>query len=87
MSDEIEKIRQRHDSYDREVVLPIPTKLRQAHTDRGVLLGKLESEMTTWRDVALRAGEMMAANGPDGYYTFTPQQWLDWVTSVQKPTP
>ena len=33
----------------------------------------------SWRSVALRLGENCAAVGPNGYYDFTPEQWLAWV--------
>lgn len=30
-----------------------------------------------WKQAALRFGEELATCGPNGYYSFTPQQWLD----------
>ncbi len=36
----------------------------------------------TWHQVALRVGEELASVGPDGYYTFTPEQWRDWALKV-----
>lgn len=35
-----------------------------------------------WRKAALRVGEDLAAAGPDGYYTFTPEQWRDWCLAA-----
>ena len=29
----------------------------------------------------MRFGEKLAATGPDGYYSMTPAQWLDWCES------
>lgn len=37
---------------------------------------------TTWRSAALMLGETLAANGPDGYYNFTPREWLAWVQAA-----
>lgn len=31
-----------------------------------------------WHAVALRVGERLAADGPHGYYHFTPVEWADW---------
>jgi hypothetical protein len=39
----------------------------------------LGSSRVTWRSAALRLGEHLAAAGPNGYYDFTPAQWLEWV--------
>ena len=39
----------------------------------------LGSGAATWRGVALRLGENLAAVGPNDYYKFTPEQWLAWV--------
>lgn len=32
-----------------------------------------------WISAAKRLGELLAPDGPDGYYRFTPQQWFDWA--------
>lgn len=32
----------------------------------------------TWKDAALRAGEAMAPQGPEGYYLMEPSEWLSW---------
>ena len=40
-----------------------------------------ESEVT-WRTAALRIGEALATSGPNGYYTFTPEQWLAWALAA-----
>src|ERR1035437_5555256 len=37
---------------------------------------------TTWQSAALRLGEHLSADGPTGYYTFTPNQWLKWALVV-----
>jgi ribosomal protein S17E len=34
---------------------------------------------TNWQNAALRLGEELASVGPDGYYDFTPEQWLEWA--------
>ena len=39
----------------------------------------LGSSDASWQSVALRLGEHLAAVGPNGYYDFTPEQWLTWV--------
>lgn len=36
-------------------------------------------ERDAWRNVAIRIGENLATNGPDNYYDFTSDQWLDWA--------
>ena len=35
----------------------------------------------SWENAAMRFGEKLAATGPDGYYSMTPAQWLDWCES------
>lgn len=37
---------------------------------------------TDWRNAALRVGEELAADGPEGYYAFSPEQWVQWALSV-----
>lgn len=32
-----------------------------------------------WKNAALRVGEELSTVGPDNYYAFTPQQWLEWA--------
>ena len=39
-------------------------------------------ERDAWRNVAIRIGENLATNGPDNYYDFTSEQWLDWALKV-----
>lgn len=39
----------------------------------------LGSSVTDWKSAALCLGESLAANGPNGYYAFTPDQWLTWA--------
>jgi len=34
---------------------------------------------TTWESAAQRLGEELATVGPDGYYNFSPAQWLEWA--------
>lgn len=41
----------------------------------------LGSHVVTWWSAALRLGEELATVGPDGYYDFTPTQWLAWARS------
>jgi hypothetical protein len=33
----------------------------------------------TWQSAAQRLGEELTTSGPDGYYKFTPEQWLAWA--------
>ena len=35
-----------------------------------------------WRDLALRAGERLASVGPVGYYSFTPEQFSEWLSTL-----
>jgi hypothetical protein len=41
---------------------------------------------STWQGAALRLGEELATSGPNGYYGFTPDQWLAWAQSVVRET-
>ena len=34
-----------------------------------------------WQNVALKLGELLSSQGPEGYYNFTPDQWFEWVKS------
>jgi hypothetical protein len=42
----------------------------------GSQLGDTESR---WRSAAIRLGESLTGDGPDDYYDFTPEQWLQWA--------
>lgn len=33
----------------------------------------------TWKQAAHLLGEQLASCGPDGYYKFSPNQWLEWA--------
>jgi hypothetical protein len=35
-----------------------------------------------WRAAALRLGEQLTTTGPNGYYSMTPTQWLDWCENA-----
>lgn len=48
----------------------------------GVPLGPITARHLDWQRAALRVGEELASVGPDGYYDFTPQQWLDWARAT-----
>lgn len=37
------------------------------------------AEEDKWRRFALLIGEQFTPIGPDGYYSMTPDQWLDWA--------
>lgn len=37
------------------------------------------SEFDKWKQVAHMFGESLAPVGPDGYYSFSPDQWLKWA--------
>lgn len=37
------------------------------------------TEAEQWREAALRLGEELASTGPNGYYEFTPEEWLQWA--------
>lgn len=39
----------------------------------------LKTRPLSWREVALRLGEELASVGPDGYYSMTPNEWLEWA--------
>jgi len=34
-----------------------------------------------WKNVALKLGELLSTQGPEKYYTFTPEQWFEWAKS------
>lgn len=38
-----------------------------------------ESEENEWKLVALKLGENLSDNGPDGYYGFSADEWFEWV--------
>lgn len=38
-----------------------------------------------WKEAALRVGEELAPNGPEGYYEMTPEEWLSWALSMINP--
>lgn len=44
----------------------------------GPMTGALKGDVDTWRDAALCIGEQLAANGPEGYYAFSPSEWFRW---------
>ncbi len=46
-------------------------------TGKQFLKNRLDDIEIDWKQAALRFGEELATSGPDGYYLFTPQQWLD----------
>lgn len=54
--------------------------LRNVTTDP-VTLGDLKAEVA-WRNAALRVGEELAPNGPDGYYGFSATEWRQWAMFV-----
>ena len=43
-----------------------------------------QPEEIDWKSVALCFGEELVDVGPDGYYDFTPAQWLEWTKKVYK---
>jgi hypothetical protein len=40
-----------------------------------------------WRNAALRVGEDLALDGPNGYYSFTASQYLNWALARLRETP
>lgn len=49
--------------------------------DRQAAAAALGQPAGDWRTAALRLGEMLATDGPTGYYATNPEAWLDWATS------
>jgi hypothetical protein len=41
-----------------------------------------EPEDNEWKTVALGFGENLSDVGPDGYYGFTPKEWIDWAVNT-----
>lgn len=39
-----------------------------------------------WRNAAMALGERLSDVGPEGYYNFTPQQWLNWCLEHAAPS-
>jgi hypothetical protein len=37
-----------------------------------------------WHTAAMRLGEHLASDGPNGYGNFTPKQWLEWAQRAAK---
>ena len=38
-----------------------------------------EKEKQAWRNAAIRIGEELSSDGPDGYYEMDAWKWLDWA--------
>ena len=49
--------------------------------NEGPMLGMFAGSGATWHISALRVGELMAENGPDGYYEMTAEAWCTWACS------
>lgn len=45
------------------------------------------SELNEWRKLALSAGEKLATTGPDGYYSFTWDQFSNWLAGQKSVAP
>lgn len=53
------------------------------HEDHGSgSLFKKEKSTNDWQNVAMKLGEKLALTGPEGYYDFTPDQWLEWAKQI-----
>jgi len=37
----------------------------------------------TWQKAAMLAGERLGKTGPDNYYSLTPEQWLEWISTPE----
>lgn len=35
-----------------------------------------------WQDAAMKLGERLSPRGPEGYYKFTANQWLQWAERI-----
>ncbi len=58
-------------------------ELRKALAEKDAQIAALQE----WRNAALRVGEDLASDGPDGYYNFTARQYLDWALARLRETP
>jgi hypothetical protein len=47
------------------------------------MLGQ-QTRPLSWKEVALRLGEQLSTSGPNGYYGFTPDEWLRWALQQVK---
>lgn len=47
-------------------------------------LAEAERDGGKWREAALRVGESLIDNGPEGYYQMTPEAWLSWALVALK---
>lgn len=45
---------------------------------------KLAELPITWQNAALRFGEELSTSGPNGYYKFTPEEWLNYALNEWK---
>ena len=52
------------------------------HEITGYSNESLDKEIT-WQQAALRYGEDLASVGPNGYYDFTPEQWLNYALKIK----
>lgn len=39
-------------------------------------------QQNEWQNVAMKLGEKLSSNGPEGYYNFTAEQWLQWAEKI-----
>jgi hypothetical protein len=51
-------------------------------------IAKADDANLSWHDAAMRVGEALSANGPDGYYAMTPAKWRNWaLAALASPAP
>jgi len=70
-----------------EVTTPIlvsVNRLADSLADEHAKNARLEAQIAetpkdTWKDAAMRLGELLATVGPDGYYAMTPDEWYAWA--------
>lgn len=57
------------------------------HGGRPIPLYTKPTELTViWKNAAIRVGEELSTVGPDNYYAFTPQQWMEWALHTIRST-
>lgn len=73
----IEAVQWAQSNADRRALLAAYDALRSR-------LAEAERDGGKWREAALRVGESLIDNGPEGYYQMTPEAWLSWALVALK---
>ena len=58
--------------------MPSPCSSSSSEDSEPTMLGQ-RTRPLSWREAAMMLGESLSSDGPNGYYTFTPNEWLEWA--------